>query len=319
MCTTLSCFCCSKYSAPVCFGQPGRSAVRSQSYAPIEAMQPQPFRLGEVSVGGPDLFLIAGPCVLESETHARRMADAIQRVAADLRLPLIFKASFDKANRTSIHSFRGPGLVEGCRILRAIGTANRLPILTDIHTPDQASAVSDALGDVDAMLQIPAFLCRQTDLLLAAAAVCQSPQRAVNVKKGQFVAPPDMRHAIEKLREGGCARSCLTERGASFGYNNLVVDMRALPVMRAFAPVIFDATHSVQTPSAANGVSGGQPEFIPTLARAAVAAGVDGVFLEVHDNPTQAKSDGANALTLERLPELLRTLLAIRAAVAPSA
>ena len=281
----------------------------------------QAFPLGPVLLGGPELFLIAGPCVLESEPHARHLADAIQRIAGDLNIPVIFKASFDKANRTSVRSFRGPGLAEGCRILRGIAQSNRLPILTDIHTPDQAHAASEALGDIDAMLQIPAFLCRQTDLLLAAAQACTGPHRAVNVKKGQFVAPWDMKHAIEKLREGGCTRSSLTERGASFGYNNLVVDFRALPCMRAFAPVIFDATHSVQTPSAASAdggagqtVSGGQPEFIPVLARAAVAAGVDGVFLEVHNDPAHAKSDGANALHLNLLRPVLETLLAIHTA-----
>ncbi len=277
----------------------------------------QAFSLGSVPIGGPNLFLIAGPCVLESESHARRLADAIQRIAADLNVPYIFKASYDKANRTSVHSFRGPGLAEGCRILRAIAQSNNLPILTDIHTPEQAHAASDALGDVDAMLQIPAFLCRQTDLLLAAAEACAGPRRAVNVKKGQFVAPWDMKHAVEKLRDGGCTRTSLTERGASFGYNNLVVDFRALPTMRSFAPVIFDGTHSVQTPSAGNGVSGGQPEFIPVLARAAVAAGVDGIFLEVHDDPAHAKSDGANALHLDKLRPVLETLVALHTVARP--
>jgi 2-dehydro-3-deoxyphosphooctonate aldolase (KDO 8-P synthase) len=280
---------------------------------------PSRFTLGEVVLGGGPLFLIAGPCVLESESHARRMADAIQRIAADLKIPFLFKASYDKANRTSIHSFRGPGLVEGARILRSIAESNRLPILTDIHTAEQAAELSDRLGPVDAMLQIPAFLCRQTDLLIAAAHACAAPNRAVNVKKGQFVAPWDMRHAVEKVRESGSGANqvhvTLTERGASFGYNNLVVDMRSLPIMRALAPVVFDATHSVQTPSAANGVSGGQPEFIPVLARAAVAAGVDGIFLEVHDNPAEAKSDGANALHLNRLRPLLETLLALHSLV----
>lgn len=275
---------------------------------------PSPFQLGPVTLGGAPLFLIAGPCVLESEPHARGLADAVQRITSDLGIPYIFKASFDKANRTSVRSFRGPGLAEGCRILHSIGADHALPVLTDVHTPEQAQQAADALGDVDAMLQIPAFLCRQTDLLLAAAAACTGPRRAVNVKKGQFVAPWDMQHAIEKVHEGGCPRVCLTERGASFGYNNLVVDMRSLPVMRGFAPVIFDGTHSVQTPSAAGGVSGGQPEFIPVLARAAVAAGVDGLFLEVHENPAEAKSDGANALRLDELKGLLETLLAIRAA-----
>lgn len=277
---------------------------------------PNPFHIGSVPAGQGQLFLIAGPCVIESEAHARKMADAIQRIAAELRVPYIFKASYDKANRTSIRSFRGPGLAEGCRILRAIGQETGLPVLTDIHTPEDARAASDALGSVEAVLQIPAFLCRQTDLLIAAA----TTGRAINVKKGQFVAPWDMRHAVEKIRESGNQRVLLTERGASFGYNNLVVDMRSLPAMRAFAPVVFDGTHSVQTPSAANGVSGGQPEFIPVLTRAAVAAGVDGVFLEVHDNPAQAKSDGANALALDRLKPLLEQLLAIhRVAHATSA
>jgi 2-dehydro-3-deoxyphosphooctonate aldolase (KDO 8-P synthase) len=268
------------------------------------------FRLGGVEVGGASLFLIAGPCVLESEAHARKLADAIQRITTDLGVPYVFKASYDKANRTSIRSFRGPGLAEGCRILRSIGESNELPVLTDIHTPEQCVAASEALGPVEAMLQIPAFLCRQTDLLIAAA----QTGRAINVKKGQFVAPWDMRHAVEKIRDSGNSRICLTERGASFGYNNLVVDMRSLPVMREYAPVIFDGTHSVQTPSAGNGVSGGQPEFIPVLARAAVAAGVDGLFLEVHDNPAEAKSDGANALHLNLLKPTLERLLAVNAA-----
>ena len=270
------------------------------------------FTLGDVTVGSGELFLIAGPCVIESEPHARKLADAIQRITSDLGVAYIFKASYDKANRTSIRSFRGPGLEEGCRILRAVGEANRLPVLTDIHTPEQCQEVSDALGSVDAMLQIPAFLCRQTDLLIAAA----KTGRAINVKKGQFVAPWDMKHAVQKIRDSGNTRISLTERGASFGYNNLVVDMRSLPQMRAFAPVVFDATHSVQTPSAANGVIGGQPEFIAVLARAAVAAGVDGVFLEVHEDPAQAKSDGANALRLDKLKGLLEQLLAVHAAVA---
>jgi 2-dehydro-3-deoxyphosphooctonate aldolase (KDO 8-P synthase) len=265
------------------------------------------FALGNLTVGSGELFLIAGPCVIESEVHARSLADAVQRIAADLRIPYIFKASYDKANRTSIHSFRGPGLAEGCRILRAIAESNGLPVLTDIHTPEQCAAVSDALGAAEIMLQIPAFLCRQTDLLVAAA----ETGRAINVKKGQFVAPWDMRHAVEKIRESGNTRISLTERGASFGYNNLVVDMRALPIMRGFAPVVFDGTHSVQTPSGAGGKSGGQPEFIPVLARAAVAAGIDGIFLEVHDNPPEAKSDGANALHLSKLKSTLETLLAI--------
>jgi len=271
------------------------------------------FNLGSITAGNGELFLIAGPCVLESEPHARKLADAIQRITSDLGVPYIFKASYDKANRTSIHSFRGPGLTEGCRILRAIGESNHLPVLTDIHTPEQCNAASNALGPVEAMLQIPAFLCRQTDLLIAAAAT----GRAINIKKGQFVAPWDMRHAVDKVRDSGNPRVALTERGASFGYNNLVVDMRSLPIMRGFAPVIFDATHSVQMPSGGNGVSGGQPEFIPVLAGAAVAAGIDGIFLEVHDNPAEAKSDGANALHLNLLKPTLERLLAIHIAAHP--
>jgi 2-dehydro-3-deoxyphosphooctonate aldolase (KDO 8-P synthase) len=273
------------------------------------------FQLGPITVGGPKLFLIAGPCVIESEQHVRTMADAIQRITSDLGIPYVFKASYDKANRTSIRSFRGPGIEEGCRILRAVAESNGLPVLTDVHTPEQAKQASDALGPAEALLQIPAFLCRQTDLLIAAA----ETGRAINVKKGQFVAPNDMRHAVEKITDTAglthaTARVCLTERGASFGYNNLVVDMRSLPIMRGFAPVIFDGTHSVQTPSAANGVSGGQPEFIPVLARAAVAAGVDGIFLETHDDPAHAKSDGANALHLNNLKGVLESLLAIHEA-----
>ncbi len=274
----------------------------------------------KVSVGDGNLFLIAGPCVLESESHARMLADAIQRITDDLKITYIFKASYDKANRTSIHSFRGPGLAEGARILRSIAADTGLPVLTDVHTPEDCPRLSDALGPAEAVLQIPAFLCRQTDLLISAS----ETGRAINIKKGQFVAPLDMAHAVQKVRDsasaGGTglpARVFLTERGASFGYNNLVVDMRSLPIMRRFAPVVFDATHSVQTPSAANGVSGGQPEFIPTLARAATAAGIDGIFLEVHDNPPQAKSDGANALHLDRLKPLLQQLLAIHAIAAP--
>lgn len=271
-----------------------------------------PFDIANVPVGRGQLFLISGPCVIESEAHVRKMADAIQRIASDLGVPYIFKASYDKANRTSIKSFRGPGLTEGCRILRAVAKETGLPVLTDVHTPEDCKTVSEALGDVEAVLQIPAFLCRQTDLLIAAAGT----GRAINVKKGQFVAPWDMRHAVEKIHESGNQRVFLTERGASFGYNNLVVDMRSLPTMRAFAPVVFDGTHSVQTPSAGNGVSGGQPEFIPVLTRAAVAAGIDGVFLEVHDNPAEAKSDGANALHLNKLRAVLEQLLAVHRAVA---
>jgi 2-dehydro-3-deoxyphosphooctonate aldolase (KDO 8-P synthase) len=264
------------------------------------------FEIGPVRVGGGSLFLIAGPCVIESEAHVRTMADAIQRIASDLKLSYIFKASYDKANRTSVSSFRGPGLVEGTAILRRLAEATGLPVLTDVHEPAHCEIAAEG-ADV---LQIPAFLCRQTDLLVAAGRT----GRAINVKKGQFVAPWDMRHTVEKVATTGNTRVFLTERGAAFGYNNLVVDMRSLAIMRAFAPVVFDGTHSVQIPSGANGVSGGQPEFIPLLTRAAVAAGIDGIFIEVHDNPAQAKSDGANALHLKDLKALLETLLTIHEA-----
>ena len=273
------------------------------------------FELGEFRIGaGASLFLIAGPCVIESEEHALSMARSIGAVAGKLAMPYIFKASYDKANRTSLKSFRGPGLEEGLRILRRVKEEVGVPVLTDVHEPGDVAAVADAVD----IVQIPAFLCRQTDLLVQAG----RHAKAVNIKKGQFVSPWDMRHAVEKVREAGATNVFLTERGSSFGYNNLVVDMRSLAIMRRFAPVVFDATHSVQLPSAgANGeaVSGGQPEFIPLLSRAAVAAGVDGVFMEVHDNPAQAKSDGANALPLRDLEPVLTDLLAIRKAVAPSA
>jgi 2-dehydro-3-deoxyphosphooctonate aldolase (KDO 8-P synthase) len=269
------------------------------------------FEAGNVRIGSSALFLIAGPCVIESESHVRRMAEAIQRIAGDLHLPYIFKASYDKANRTSGTGFRGPGLAEGVAILRRLAESTGLPVLTDVHEPGDCERVAEAVD----ILQIPAFLCRQTDLLIAAG----KTGRAVNIKKGQFVAPWDMRYALEKVASTGNTRVFLTERGSSFGYNNLVVDMRALAILRQMAPVVFDGTHSVQTPSASGGKSGGQPEFIPVLARAAIAAGVDGVFLEVHDDPANAKSDGANALDLKLLRPLLETLLAIHAAASNAA
>ncbi len=269
------------------------------------------FHIQNVPVGTGQLFLIAGPCVIESEKHIRTMADALQRICTDIKMPLIFKASYDKANRTSITSYRGPGMDEGLRILNAVRKSNNLPVLTDVHTPQDCARVAESVD----VLQVPAFLCRQTDLLIAAAEATAKTGGTVNVKKGQFVAPQDMKHAVQKLADSGNPRVLLTERGASFGYNNLVVDMRSLPIMRGFAPVVFDGTHSVQTPSAGDGVSGGQPEFIPVLARAAVAAGIDGIFLEVHDNPAQAKSDGANALHLDKLKDVLAELLAIHAIV----
>ena len=268
------------------------------------------FEINGLHIGGADLFLVAGPCVIESEAHALKMAESISAIARKLQIPYIFKASYDKANRTSLSSFRGPGLEEGLRILKKIKTATGLPVLTDVHQAADVPRVAEAVD----IVQIPAFLCRQTDLLVAAA----KHARAINIKKGQFVSPWDMRHAVEKVRESGNNNIFLTERGSSFGYNNLVVDMRSLAIMRRFAPVVFDATHSVQLPSAgADGkaVSGGEPEFIPLLSRAAVAAGVDGIFLEVHDNPAQAKSDGANALDLKNLESVLTELLAIKKAL----
>ena len=270
------------------------------------------FGLDGLNVGGSPLFLIAGPCVIESEAHALRMAEAIAAVTRKLGIPYIFKASYDKANRTSLKSFRGPGLEEGLRILKKVKKNAGVPVLTDVHQAADVAAVAEAVD----IVQIPAFLCRQTDLLVEAG----KRARAVNIKKGQFVSPWDMRHAVEKVRESGNDNIVLTERGSSFGYNNLVVDMRSLAIMRGFAPVVFDATHSVQLPSAGAGgeaVSGGQPEFIPLLSRAAVAAGVDGVFMEVHDNPAQAKSDGANALNLKNLEPVLGELLAISKALKP--
>jgi len=271
----------------------------------------KPFSLGSVNIGsGSGLFLIAGPCVIESEAHAIKMADAIKAIAGKLQVPYIFKASYDKANRTSLKSFRGPGITEGLRILQKVKKEIGVPVLTDVHQATDVPAVAAAVD----VVQIPAFLCRQTDLLVAAA----KHARAINIKKGQFVSPWDMRHAVDKVRESSNNNIFLTERGSTFGYNNLVVDMRSLAIMRQFAPVVFDATHSVQLPSSGAGgeaVSGGQPEFIPLLSRAAVAAGVDGVFMEVHDNPSQAKSDGANALDLKNLESVLIELLAIRSAL----
>ena len=248
-------------------------------------------------------MLIAGPCVIESEEHVHFLAGEIRRIAGQF----IFKASFDKANRTSVASYRGPGLKEGVRILAGLRREG-YTVLTDIHEPSQAEPVAEAAD----ILQIPAFLCRQTDLLIAAG----QTGRAVNIKKGQFVSPTDIRHAAAKVVSTGNNNILLTERGTSFGYNNLVVDMRALEIMREFGwPVIFDATHSVQTHGGMGHASGGEPQFIPTLARAAVAAGVDGVFLEVHEAPERALSDGSNALRLELLGPLWEKLQAIHGLV----
>jgi 2-dehydro-3-deoxyphosphooctonate aldolase (KDO 8-P synthase) len=263
-----------------------------------------------VVLGRPDLVLVAGPCVIESDDHALWLGREIAAVARDAGMPYVFKASFDKANRTSGASFRGPGLDDGLRTLARVRRELMVPVLTDIHEPWQAERVAK-VADV---LQIPAFLSRQTDLLVAAART----GRAVNIKKGQFLAPLDMRHPLEKVRAAGNSRVFVTERGVSFGYNNLVVDMRALPMMRGLgAPVVFDVTHSLQLPGAGDGVTAGLAEYIEPLAAAGVAAGADGVFIEVHEEPARARSDAQNALRLDRLSALLERLVRINAVVKP--
>jgi 2-dehydro-3-deoxyphosphooctonate aldolase (KDO 8-P synthase) len=267
------------------------------------------FSIGPVLVGGNQpLFLIAGPCVIESPEHCRFIATELKSIAERCNVPLIFKASFDKANRTSSSSFRGPGLAQGLEVLGSIREDLRVPVLTDIHGLEQVKPVAAVVD----CLQIPAFLCRQTDLLLAAG----KSGCAVNVKKGQFLAPWDMENVVKKLETSGCERTLLTERGTSFGYNNLVVDVRSFPVMRQWGwPVVYDVTHSLQLPGGQGTSTGGQSQFIEYLARAGVAAGIDGLFLEVHENPAKALSDGPNALPLDRLEPLLRTLKRVHAAV----
>jgi 2-dehydro-3-deoxyphosphooctonate aldolase (KDO 8-P synthase) len=265
--------------------------------------------LGDIVFGGGNpIVLIAGPCVIESETHARTLAASLVEITRRAGIPFIFKASFDKANRTSARSFRGPGLDEGLRVLSAIRSTLSVPVLTDVHDPEQAER---AAGVVD-VLQIPAFLSRQTDLIVAAARTgC-----VVNIKKGQFLAPDDVRHAIAKATTAGNARVLITERGTSFGYHNLVVDMRGFPIMRELGfPVVFDVTHSLQLPGGGDGVTAGLAQYITPLASAGVAAGVDGIFLEVHEDPSKARSDAQNALRLDLLEPLLRRLMAIDAIV----
>jgi 2-dehydro-3-deoxyphosphooctonate aldolase (KDO 8-P synthase) len=259
-----------------------------------------------IQVGsGQPLLLIAGPCALESEELARRVAGTMQEICARLGLSYVFKASFDKANRTSLSSYRGPGLDEGLAILSRIREEMRVPVISDVHETIQVKAAAEVLD----IIQIPAFLCRQTDLLTAVAAT----GKAINLKKGQFVSPWDMKNGVNKIRSAGGTKVMLVERGASFGYNNLVVDMRGLPVMRSFnCPVIYDATHSVQLPGGAGGSSGGQREFIAPLSRAAVAAGIDGLFMEVHPNPDQALCDGPNSIALDQIEGLLTQLVRIR-------
>src|SRR5579864_3315631 len=267
------------------------------------------FSVGSVRIGGNQpLALIAGPCVIESESHALGIAERLAEITKAAQVPFVFKASYDKANRSSAESYRGPGLADGLRILKKIKDRFGVPILTDIHEASQATAAAE-VADV---LQIPAFLSRQTDVLVAAG----KTGRVVNLKKGQFLSPWEMANAVEKVAKTGNDRIFLTERGASFGYQNLVVDMRSFPIMRKTGcPVVFDVTHSVQLPGGAGKSSGGQPEFIEPLARAGVAAGVDGVFLEVHENPSAALSDGTNALPLAELPQLLGKLKQIAALV----
>ena len=266
---------------------------------------------GLFRVGAP-FFLIAGPCVLEDERLNVGIGEALARLSEELKLPIVFKASFDKANRSSAGSPRGPGIDEGLRKLEQVRAATGLPLLTDVHLPEQCAAVAE-LADV---LQIPAFLCRQTDLLVAAG----STGRPVNVKKGQWMAPHEMRGAVNKVRSAGSAAVAVTERGTFFGYGNLVVDMRSFALMREAcgAPAVFDGTHSVQRPGEGGGISGGEPRHIPTLVRAAVAAGADALFLEVHPEPAKGLSDTTNMLPLDRLRPLLEQVLEIRAAIAPS-
>jgi 2-dehydro-3-deoxyphosphooctonate aldolase (KDO 8-P synthase) len=263
--------------------------------------------LGNVPLGGgAPLVVIAGPCVIESRDHALATARALKNIARNVGVPLVFKASYDKANRTSLDSYRGPGLVEGLRVLEQVKSDTGLPLLTDVHDADQAGPA----GAVVDVLQIPAFLSRQTDLLVAAA----KTGRAVNIKKGQFLAPKDIRHAVAKVTAAGNPNVFVTERGSTFGYNNLVVDMRALPMMRELGfPVVFDVTHSLQLPGGGDGVTAGLAQYIGPLARAGVAAGVDGVFLEVHEEPARARSDAQNALRLDLVEPLLRQLVQIDA------
>ena len=258
--------------------------------------------------GGAPLAFIAGPCVIESEDHALRMARALAGVCGKLGIPFIFKSSFDKANRTSLDSFRGPGLTEGLRILKTVKTEVAVPVLSDIHAPEQAEAAAEVLD----ILQIPAFLCRQTDLLVAAGRT----GRTINIKKGQFLSPWDIRHGIDKVRSTGNDNLLVTERGTTFGYRNLVVDYRSLVVMRGFGfPVVMDATHAVQSPGGQGARSGGDATFIPYLARAAAAVGIDALFCEVHDDPASALSDGPNALPLAEAEALLRTVVSVHALV----
>lgn len=270
-------------------------------------MTPGGFNVGKIHIGvGAPLFVIAGPCVIESEVHATTTAERLRGAAEELGVPLIFKASYDKANRSSLSSYRGPGLQEGLRILANVKRQTGLPILTDVHDVSQVGPVAEVCD----VLQVPAFLSRQTDLLLAVG----RSGRVANIKKGQFLSPREIGNAAEKVASTGNDRIILTERGTSFGYQNLVVDMRSFPIMRKFGyPVVFDVTHSVQLPGGEGKSSGGQPEFIEPLARAGAAVGIDGIFLEVHDNPAKALSDGTNALPFDQFRPLMRKILQLSA------
>ncbi|MGC1481133.1 MAG: 3-deoxy-8-phosphooctulonate synthase [Chthoniobacterales bacterium] len=271
-------------------------------------MGSQSVRVGNQKIGGRDLLFVLGPCVIESPAFTRRMAKKIHTICDDLGVAYVFKASYDKANRSSVNSFRGTEVRDGCALLAEIGENYGVPVTTDIHSPVEAGIAAEFID----LLQIPAFLCRQTDLITEAG----ETGRAVNVKKGQFLAPWDMRNVAEKLVASGCRNFCFTERGTTFGYNNLVADMRSIPWMQELGhPVIFDATHSVQRPGGGGDTTSGDGELAPVLARAAVAAGCDGVFIETHENPSKALSDGPNQVPLRKLPALLHQLCSIRDAI----
>ncbi len=285
----------------------------STTSSAADAARPRAVRVGPLRIGaGAPLALLAGPCAIEGETHALRTAEALVRLTADAGVPFVYKSSYDKANRSALGSYRGPGLREGLQILGRVRAAFGCPVLSDVHLPDEVPPAAEVLD----LLQVPAFLCRQTDLVVA----CGRSGRPVNVKKGQFMAPWDMRNVVEKLRLSGCEDVLLTERGATFGYNNLVVDFRSLAVMRSIGtPVVFDATHSVQLPGGEGARSGGERQYVAGLARAAVAFGVDALFMEVHEDPDRAPSDGPTMLPLAWLPRLLDEVKAIAGALGRSA
>ncbi|AWB09452.1 MAG TPA: 3-deoxy-8-phosphooctulonate synthase [Thermodesulfobium narugense] len=266
------------------------------------------FKINDVEIGGKDLFFILGPCVIESEEHVIKMANIIKEISKSLNIRVIFKSSYDKANRTSLFSYRGPGIKEGLRILERVKKEVGLPITTDVHNIEEVTLASNVVD----LIQLPAFLCRQTDLLVSAG----KAKKPVNIKKGQFVAPHSIGPMIEKVKSAGEERVCITERGYTFGYNNLVVDMRSIQIMKSFnIPVIFDATHSVQLPGGLGDSSGGERQFVPTLARAAVAAGADGIFMECHDCPECALCDGPNSIPVNEVEGLLRSLIAIKGVI----